>query len=52
MLNSVHKMLGGSQFGKICLFGISIQNFFQIWKILYFLQENLEFFLKIGQKFI
>jgi hypothetical protein len=32
--------------------GISIQNFFQIWKNLNFLQENLEFFLKKGQKFV
>jgi hypothetical protein len=44
------KKLDGSKFGKRCLLKISIQNFFQIWKILNFLQENLEFFLKKGQK--
>jgi hypothetical protein len=31
------KMLDGSKFGKRCLLGISIQNFFQFWKILIFL---------------
>jgi hypothetical protein len=40
----------GSKFGKRCLFGISIQNLFQIRKILNFLDENLEFFLKSGKK--
>jgi hypothetical protein len=43
-------MLDGSKFGKRCLLGISIQNFFQIWNDLNFLKENLEFFLKKGQK--
>jgi hypothetical protein len=46
------KKLVGSKFGKKCLLGISIQNFFQIWNILNFLKENLEFFLKKGQKFV
>jgi hypothetical protein len=31
------KMLDGSKFGKRSLLGISIQNFFQIWKIQNFL---------------
>jgi hypothetical protein len=31
------KMLDGSKIGKRCLLKISIQNFFQIWKILNFL---------------
>jgi hypothetical protein len=31
------KMQNGSKFGKRCLLGISIQIFFQIWKILNFL---------------
>jgi hypothetical protein len=43
------KMLDGSKFGKRCLLGISFQNYFQIWKILNFLKENLEFFLKKSQ---
>jgi hypothetical protein len=46
------KMLAGPKFDKRCHLGISIQNFVQIWKILNFLQENLEFFLKNGQKFV
>jgi hypothetical protein len=45
-------MLDGSKFGKSCLLGSYIQNFFQIWKILNFVKENLEFFLKKGQKFV
>jgi hypothetical protein len=30
-------MVDGSNFDKSCLLGSSIQNFFQIWKILNFL---------------
>jgi hypothetical protein len=45
-------MLDGSKFGKKCLLEITIQNFFQIWKILIFFKENLEFFFKKGQKFV
>jgi hypothetical protein len=45
-------MLDGSNFNKKCLLVSSIQNFFQIWKILNFLQENSEFSLKKGQKFV
>jgi hypothetical protein len=44
------KMLDGSKFGKICLLGISFKNIFQIWKILKKFKENLDFFLKKGQK--
>jgi hypothetical protein len=40
------KMLDGSKYGKRCLLRISVQIFFQVWKILKFLLENLEFFLK------
>jgi hypothetical protein len=32
-----NKMLDGSNFNKSCLLKSSIQNFFQIWKILNFL---------------
>jgi hypothetical protein len=46
------KLLDGSKFGKRCLLRISIQNFFQIWEILNFLKENLDFFLKKGQNFV
>jgi hypothetical protein len=45
-------MLEGSKFGKKCLLGIFIQIFFQIWKILNILKENLEIFLKKGQHFV
>jgi hypothetical protein len=47
-LENFQKMLDGSKFGQKCLLGISIHNFCQIWKILNL--ENLEFFLKKGQK--
>jgi hypothetical protein len=36
-------MLDGSKFGKSCLLGSSIQNFFQIWKIQIFLKKILNF---------
>jgi hypothetical protein len=45
-------MLDCSKFGKSCLWGSSIQNFFQIWKILNFFVENLEFSLKKDPKFV
>jgi hypothetical protein len=45
-------MLDGSKFGKRRLLRISIQNLFQIWKNLNFLEENLEIFLKKDQKFV
>jgi hypothetical protein len=32
-----NKMVDGSNFDKVCLLGISIQNYFQIWRILNFL---------------
>jgi hypothetical protein len=52
VFENFQKMLDGSKFGERFLLGISIQNIFQIWKILIFLKENLEFFLKKGQKFV
>jgi hypothetical protein len=33
-------------------FGSLYQEFFQIWTIPNFIKENLEFFLKKGQKFV
>jgi uncharacterized membrane protein len=44
------KIIDDSKFGRRFLLQISIQNFFQIWKILNFLNENLDFFLKKCQK--
>jgi hypothetical protein len=52
IFENFNKMLDGSIFDNSCLLGSSIQNFFQIWKILNFLKENLEFSLKKGQKFV
>jgi hypothetical protein len=52
IFENLNKMLDGSNFDKSGFLRSSIQNFFQIWKILNFLQENLEFSLKKGQKFV
>jgi hypothetical protein len=52
VFENFNNMLDGSKFGENCLLGSSIQIFFQIWKILNFFQENHEFSLKKGQKFV
>jgi hypothetical protein len=46
IFENFNKMLDGSNFDKSCHLENSIQNFFQIWKILNFLKENFEFSLK------
>jgi hypothetical protein len=59
IFENFNKMLDDSNLDKSCLLGSSIQNFVQIWKILNFLEKNLDFFeenlelsLKKGQKFV
>jgi hypothetical protein len=46
------KTLDGLNFGKRCLLGFSIWNFFQNQKILKFTLGNSEIYLKNDQKFV